>query len=88
MHEAYSRVRKETVSSLQGGGKCLDDSAHAGHEFGILREMPDIDQDSYLGIEWNRNLVLGAQQKNLHVVRGDLNKEIRFRIANSSATRW
>lgn len=74
MHEAYARARREIVDSLQGGGKCLDCGAHDGHEFGILREMLDIDRESYFGIEWNRNLVLGAQQKNLHVVQGDLNK--------------
>ena len=78
IHEAYSLAHGEIARSLQDGGKSLDCGANNGHKFGTLAKIMDIERSSYYGIEWNEALVLEAQEKNLNIVQGDLNKDIQF----------
>ena len=78
MQEAYSRAHEEIVIALKDGGTCLDCGANSGQKFNFLEERMGLDKDSYLGVEWNSNLVKSAQDKGLNVVQGDLNKELKF----------
>ena len=78
MHEAYSLAHREIANSLQNGGKCLDCGANHGGKFNVLKDMVNIQSSAYYGIEWNEEVVLEAQKKNLNVVQGDLNKDIPF----------
>lgn len=78
MREAYSLAHKEIVHTLREGGKCLDCGANEGHKYSVLKEMMDIEEHSYYGIEWNETAVLEARNNNLNVVQGDLNKELPF----------
>ena len=78
MSEAYSLAHTEIANSLRGGGSCLDCGAHNGHTFDSLEKMIGLEKNSYYGVEWNKSVALQAQQKNLNVVQGDLNKELLF----------
>jgi len=78
MREAYALAHKEIVQSLEEGGKCLDCGASNGYKFNVLNEMIDFQMDRYYGVEWSDSLVKEAQNQNLNIVQGDLNKELQF----------
>jgi ubiquinone/menaquinone biosynthesis C-methylase UbiE len=78
MQEAYAQAHQEIVKSLRDGGLCLDCGASQGQKYQLLKEEMDLARSSYYGIEWNENLVLNAQKKNINLVQGDLNKELQF----------
>ena len=78
MHEAYSHAHKEIINSLKDGGDCLDCGASYGQKYQILKEAINFPQSSYFGVEWDEDLVLRAQERNINLVQGDLNKELRF----------
>ena len=75
MSEAYSLAHREIINSLKDGGDCLDCGASRGQKYNLLKEAIDFPQGSYYGIEWNENLLLSARESNLHLIKGDLNKE-------------
>lgn len=78
MNEAYSLAHAEIAHALESGGKCLDCGAHRGHKYYVLKQMIDLDQCYYHGIEWSTAVVDTAQKEGLNIIQGDLNDGIVF----------
>jgi SAM-dependent methyltransferase len=78
MTEAYSLASENIVSSLKGGGACLDCGANTGYWFEQLASEIGLTKEQYYGIEWNKECVREAQKKHLNIQQGDLNKTLPF----------
>lgn len=79
MNEAYSLAHAEMANALKTQNSiCLDCGAHNGYKFDTLQTMAALKRDNYHGIEWNQDLVVKAQEKDLNVIQGDLNKALPY----------
>ena len=74
----YREARQRIAASLSSGGYCLDCGAGSGHQFQYINTFTTLPQQNYFGIEWSAAGVLSAQNKNLQVLRGDLNQDLPF----------
>lgn len=79
MREAYAAAIQEIVSTLAGGGRCLDCGAQAGQSYdAICREIP-FSSKNYFGIEWNHASIRPARQRGLRIIQGNLNDPLPYR---------
>jgi SAM-dependent methyltransferase len=78
MRDAYAAAINEIVSTLTGGGRCLDCGAQGGQSYdAICREIP-FSTENYFGIEWNHASICSARQRDLNIIQGDLNYPLPY----------
>ncbi len=73
MTEAYGRARQSIVESMQEGGKILDCGCSFGHTYDQLRSQIKFEAGQYYGLEWNRELIKLAKEKDIQATQHDLN---------------